>query len=205
MQRIRFVALTAERPNSSIAAMPTSRRWTRKEYDYVVALGILQQRDPVELIGGQLIVTESKTPHAAVVRRVAEALRAVFGRGVVRIQEPVALDEDSEPEPDVAVVPGPRTDHYDARPVRPTLIVEVSDAGLAFDRTYKGSLYARTGVADYWIVDVRRRLLEVHREPIAAPTAPFGWKYARARTLKEDATISPLAAPRAHIAIARLF
>jgi Uma2 family endonuclease len=204
VQRIRFVALTAERPNSSIAAMPAPRRWTRKEYDYLVALGILQQREPVELIGGQLIVIEPKAPHAAVVRRVAGALRAVFGRGVVRIQESVALDDDSEPEPDVAVVPGPRTDDYDARPVRPTLIVEVADASLAFDRTYKGSLYARSGVTDYWIVDARRRLLEVHREPVAALAAPFGWRYARARTLKEDAAISPLAAPRTTIAIARL-
>ena len=205
VQRIDFVALTTCGPNSSIAAMPVTRRWTRKEYDYVVALGILQQRDPVELIGGQMLFTEPRSSHAAVVRRTAEALRAVFGRGVLRVQEPVPLDDDSEPEPDVAIVPGPRNDDYEARPVRPALIVEVADAGLAFDRAYKGSVYARAGVADYWIVDVRRRLVEIHREPVTAPAAPFGWKYARVRTLKDDATISPLAALRASVAVARLF
>jgi Uma2 family endonuclease len=204
VQRIHFAALTARGPNSSIAPMPVPRRGTRREYDYVLALGILQQKDPVELLGGQMIVTDPKG-HAAVVRRMAEALRTVFGRSVLRVQEPVPLDDDSEPEPDVAIVPGVRNDDYEVRPVRPTLIVEVADTSLAFDRTYKGSLYARTGVTDYWIVDVRRRVVEIHREPIAAPSAPFGWKYARTRTLKDDATISPLGAPRAHIPIARLF
>jgi Uma2 family endonuclease len=184
---------------------PAQRRWTRKEYDYVVALGILQQAEALELIGGRLIVTEPKGPHASIVRRTADVLRSVFGRGVVRFQEPVPLDDESEPEPDVAIVPGPRNDDYQARPVRPALIVEMADASLAFDRAYKGSVYARAGVADYWIVDVRRRLVEIHREPVTAPAAPFGWKYARVRTLKDDATISPLAAPRASIAIARLF
>lgn len=206
VQRIHFGALTAIWRNSTIGAMPAQRRWTRKEYDYVVALGVLHQKDTIELIAGQLIVTDPKgSPHAVVVRRTADALRAIFGRGgVVRVQEPVPLDDDSEPEPDVAIVPGPRNDDYEARPVRPTLIVEVADASLAFDRSYKGSLYARAGVADYWIVDARRRVLEVYREPVAAPPTPFGWRYARARTLKDDATVSPLAAPRATITVARL-
>ena len=188
-------------------ALPAQRRWTRKEYEYLVATGVLHDGEPFELIGGQMIVAEPKaSPHAAVVRRVAAALRAIFGRGgVVRVQDPVALDDESEPHPDVAVVPGPWNDDPAARPVRPTLIVEVAETSLAFDRSYKGSLYARAGVADYWIVDVRRRLLEAHREPIAAPAAPFGWKYGRTRIVKDDATVSPLVAPRAVIAVAQLF
>jgi Uma2 family endonuclease len=189
-----------------MATFPAPRRWTRKEYDYLMALGVLHEGEAIELIGGQMIVPDPKTgPHAAVVRRTADALRAIFGRrGVVRAQTPIPLDDVSEPQPDVSVVPGPWHDEPGGPPVRPALIVEVAEASLAFDRSYKGSLYARAAVTDYWIVDVRQRLLEVHREPVAAPAARFGWKYARVRTLKDDATVSPLAAPRAGIAVARL-
>jgi Uma2 family endonuclease len=188
-------------------ALPAQRRWTRKEYEYLVATGVLQDGESFELIGGLMIVAEPRgTPHAAVVRRIAAALRAIFGRGgVVRVQDPLALDDESEPQPDVAVVPGPWNDDPAARPVRPTLLVEVAEASLAFDRSYKGSLYARAGITDYWIVDVRRRLLEIHREPVAAPAAPFGWKYGRARIVNDGATVSPLAAPRAVVPVAQLF
>jgi Uma2 family endonuclease len=190
-----------------MVTFPGQRRWTRKEYEYIVALGVLHEGEATELIGGQMIVTEPKgSPHAAVVRRTAALLRAIFGRrGVVRVQAPVALDDVSEPQPDVAIVPGPWHDDLGAPPVRPTLIVEVAEASLAFDRGHKGSLYARAAVPDYWIVDVRQRALEVYREPVVAPAARFGWKYARTRIVKDDATVSPLAAPRAGIAIAHLF
>ena len=64
--------------------------------------------------------------------------------------------------------------------------------------------YARAGVADYWIVNLRRRVLEVCREPVAMPSARFGWKYRRVRILKARATVIPLAAPSATIAVADL-
>jgi Uma2 family endonuclease len=210
VQRIHFEALTEIPGNSRLGPMatfPGQRRWTRREYDYLIALGVLHEGEAIELIGGQIVVAEPKAgSHAAAVRRTADALRAIFGRrGVVRVQTPIPLDDVSEPQPDVAIVPGPWHDEPDGPPVRPALIVEVAEASLAFDRSYKGSLYARAGVADYWIVDVRQRALEVHREPVAVPAARFGWRYGRVRTLKDDSTVSPLAAPRASIAIARLF
>jgi Uma2 family endonuclease len=190
-----------------MATFPGQRRWTRKEYDYLVALGILHQDEPIELIGGQMIVGEPKGgPHAAAVGQTADALRAAFGRGwTVRVHAPVALGDDSEPEPDISVVSGRWRDDHEEPPARAALIVEVAEASLAFDRSHKGSLYARAAVPDYWIVNVGRRLLEVYREPVAAPSARFGWKYARVRTLKDDAAISPLAAPRAAIAVGHLF
>jgi Uma2 family endonuclease len=190
-----------------MATALVQRRWTRKEYDYLVALGILRGEEPVELIGGRMIVAEPEGyAHATVVARTAEALRAALGRRwTVRVREPVALDEHSEPAPDVAVVRERRRDDGDAPPSCPDLIVEVAASGLAFDRSHKASLYAGAEVADYWIVNLRRRALEVYREPVAAPSAPFGRKYARVRLLTDDAVISPLAAPRATIAVARLW
>ena len=102
----------------------------------------------IELISGQLIVAEPKSsPHTTAVELTAEALRAAFGLGwVERGRDPLALDDESEPGPDV-VAPGTHCDHRDAHPSQPALLVEVSESTLAFDRCYKGSVYARAGVA----------------------------------------------------------
>ena len=74
---------------------------------------------------------------------------------------PLALDALSEPEPDVSVVPGSWRDYDTDHPQSPVLVVEVADATLAFDRDDKASLYARAGVADYWIVNLPDRRLEL--------------------------------------------
>jgi Uma2 family endonuclease len=189
-----------------MATYPVQRRWTRREYDHLVELGVLHEDEPIELIGGQMVVAEPKgSPHETAVGLTADALRAAFGLGwVVREGSPVALDDESEPEPDVIVVPGRQRDYRAEHPSRPALIVEVAESSLTFDRRHKASLYARAGVADYWIVNLRRRVLEVYREPVAAPSARFAWKYRRVRILKARATVIPLAAPSATIAVADL-
>ncbi len=167
---------------------------------------MLQEDEPIELIAGQLIVAEPKgSPHATAVSLTADALRAAFGPGwVVREQDPVALDDESEPEPDVVVVPGARRDYRAEHPSRPALVVEVTESSLAFDRRDKGSLYARAGVEDYWIVNPQRRVLEVYRQPALASSAHYGGKYRSVRLLKAGATVSPLVAPAATIAVADL-
>ncbi|OLB07913.1 MAG: hypothetical protein DMD98_02600 [Candidatus Rokuibacteriota bacterium] len=183
-----------------------TRRWTRKEYDRLVELGVLHEDEPIELVDGQMVVREPKlTPHTTATELTAEALRRAFGHGWhVRVQQPVALDDDSEPEPDVTVVRGAPRDYLDAHPSRPALIVEVAQTSLAFDRRRKGGLYARATIAEYWIVNLVSRALEVYREPARSPAAHDGWKYTRARMLKPGATVSPLAAPAARIAVADL-
>ena len=117
---------------------------------------------------------------------------------------PVALDEESEPEPDVSVVPGEPRDYRDAHPARPALIVEVALSRLRFDRDHKGSLYARAGIADYWIVNIPDRRVEVYREPIPDGTEPFGWRYGRSIALGPDERVAPLAALQASILVADL-
>jgi hypothetical protein len=77
------------------------------------------------------------------------------------------------------------------------LIVEVSESSLALDRTDKASLHARARVPDYWIVSLIGRLLEVQRDPVRAPAAPFGWRYRSARRLAAGDVVAPLIAPRA--------
>jgi Uma2 family endonuclease len=183
-----------------------TRKWTRVEYDRLAEAEILGSEDRIELIGGEMIVKEPQySPHATAIRLVARALRRVFGDGWdVSTQLPVALDEDSEPEPDICVVPGDPRDYRDAHPERPVLIVEVSLSRLGFDREHKGSLYARAGIADYWIVNLPDRRVEVYREPVPDGAASFGWRYGRSVALGPDERISPLAAPTPRIAVGDL-
>ncbi|MEX2220671.1 MAG: Uma2 family endonuclease [Candidatus Rokuibacteriota bacterium] len=183
-----------------------TRRFKRVEYDRLIESGFFRPGDPVELLGGQLIVAEPQgSRHFAAVRAAEEALRAAFGRGwEVRGQGPLALDEESEPEPDLAVVPGNFRDYQVAHPSRPVLVVEVSESSLALDREHKGSLYARAGLADYWIVNLPERALEVYREPAPDPAATFGWRYGPVTVLGPGAAVSPLALPGGRIRIVDL-
>src|SRR5437762_3032868 len=91
----------------------TLRRWRRVEYERLVDLGAFDEDEPVELIGGQLIVAEPKgSEHATAVGMTNDALRSALSSGwIVRVQDPVALDEESAPEPDIAVVRGSRADY----------------------------------------------------------------------------------------------
>src|SRR5215469_6068734 len=148
----------------------TTRRWTRAEYDRLVDLGVFQG-EPVELIDGRLVVAEPQgSYHASTIGVVGDVLRSALPSGwLVRIQMPVALDDESEPEPDLAVVPGAWADYRTSHPSRPVLVVEVAESSLSFDREDKGSLYARAGVRDYWIVNLVDRTLEVYRDPEPHP------------------------------------
>ncbi len=173
-----------------------TRRFTRIEYDKLIDLGVFQPGEALELLGGHLVVAEPQgAAHYTAVVKTARALQAAFAAAwYVRTQGPIGLDDESEPEPDVAVVPGSVEDYGRAHPSRVALIVEVAETRLAVDRQYKGSLYARAGVPDYWILNLVDRVLEVYREPQADSAAAFGWRYTRNDTLGPAADVTPLAA-----------
>ncbi len=180
----------------------TLRRWTREEYDRLVNAGLFHE-EPVELIGGQLIVAEPQgTHHSSKLGAAGDALRTALPPGwLVRVQMPVALDDESAPEPDLALVPGTWTDYETSHPARPALVVEVAESSLAFDRREKGSLYARAGVPDYWILNLVDRVLEVYRDPTPDASAPYGWRYRVVERLTSTATASPLELPSVRIAV----
>jgi Uma2 family endonuclease len=182
-----------------------ARRWTRQEYERLVELGVFEG-EPLELIGGQLIVAEPQgSYHASTLFKVADVIRAALPPGfVVRSQGPIALDDESEPEPDVAVARGTHDDYLAAHPQRPLLVVEVADSSLRFDRRRKQSLYARGGIEDYWILNLVDRVLEVYRDRRPDPAARYGWGYASVRRLASPARVSLLALPEVHISVADL-
>jgi Uma2 family endonuclease len=183
-----------------------TKTWTRFEYDRLVEAEILGPADRIELLGGAMVVKEPQySPHATAIQLVQRVLTAALGPGwSVRAQLPVALDDESEPEPDICVVPGDPRDYRDAHPEHPVLIVEVALSRLRFDREHKGSLYARAKIADYWIVNIPDQRLEVYREPAPDAAAPFAWRYGRVVTLGADEQVAPLLAPPAQITVAEL-
>ena len=183
----------------------TAWQWKRAEYERLVDLGLFHGK-PVELIGGQLLVAEPQgSYHATGISVADDVLRAALPPGwYIRIQAPVALDDESEPEPDLAVVSGSPRTYREAHPVRPALVVEVADSSLAFDRREKGSLYARAGIADYWIVNLVDRVVEVYRDPLPDEAAPYGWRYGSRDVVRPPGSIALLAIPSARVTVSDL-
>ena len=182
---------------------PGLRRWTRDEYERLIDHGFLDADDPVELLDGLLVVKEPQhSPHRTAIILTAKMLEQAFGAGwFVQTQSPIALDRRSAPEPDVCVVRGSPRDYTAEHPTRPALIVEVALAGLRLARGRKAVVYARAGIADYWIVNLVDGVLEVYREPARPGPALRRWSYAAVETLSAGATITPLARPAAVIRV----
>jgi Uma2 family endonuclease len=176
----------------------TIRKWTVKEYHKLGEMGVFHPEERVELLSGNIIKMSAKgTAHTSALGRTDRLLQNLFGNlAWVRMQDPIALDDNSEPEPDIALV---RIDPFDYATHHPTpsevyLIIEVADSSLTFDREIKATAYARSGIADYWVLNVNERQLHVFREP-----AENG--YQSELILGENGSISPLQFPSVNIAI----
>ncbi|MFQ5760380.1 MAG: Uma2 family endonuclease [Acidiferrobacterales bacterium] len=174
-------------------------RWAREEYDRMIAAGVFHPEARLELIDGEIVnMTPQGSLHATAVRLAEDLLRVAFSTGFdIRVQMPLALDDSSEPEPDLAVVTGSPREYRDAHPSGAVLIVEVADATLSFDRQQKKTLYARTGIQEYWIVNLTDEQLEVYRDP-------RGTDYTRKTTLRSGQSVAPLAAPESSISVIEL-
>jgi len=186
---------------------PKVHLWTREEYYRMGDVGLFRDRR-VELIEGQVIeMSALGSPHVTAVTLATQALRDVFGQGwVVRVQAPlnIKMGMGADPEPDIAIVEGNIRDYRDEHPQTADLLIEIADTSVKYDRQRKGSLYARAWIDDYWIVNLKKRQLEIYRNPITDATAPFGFKYRDKLVLKEGDSVSPLAKPEAVIAVADL-
>ncbi|HEV8586313.1 MAG TPA: Uma2 family endonuclease [Methylomirabilota bacterium] len=179
-----------------------TRGLRRVEYEALVERGFFDE-ERLELLDGVLVVKEPQgSRHSAVVLLIQDALARAFGaRYHVRPQMPVALDERSEPEPDLCVVRG-RIEHYlRGHPSTPVLVVEVSESSLKKDRLRKAALYARAEIADYWVVNLLDDVVEIYRRP---EKTPGGWGYRSVRVLRRGTSITPLAARRARIRVSAL-
>jgi Uma2 family endonuclease len=183
-------------PSPPAAIDPALRRFTRDEYYQLLDAGLFQEQR-VELIDGVIVqMAAQKNLHAAGVTLTADAIRAAFGAGYwVRVQSSLDISPHSVPDPDIAVVKGSPKHCAASNPTSALLVVEVSDSTLRYDSNEKASLYACSGIADYWIVNLVDRWLEIRRDPIPDPSQHFGFAYLNVTCLQPHEFASPLASP----------
>lgn len=168
----------------------------RIEYDSLVERGLLADAR-VELLRGALVHMTPQGPlHADVVARLASGLvRALPVDVVVRTHSPLAVLDESEPEPDIAVVPA--GDYSTAHPSEALLVVEIADTSLRKDQAIKAPLYAEAGIPEFWLVNLVDHVVEVYRRPEAG-------RYRDVRSLDSQGDLVPAAFPDVKISVAEL-
>ncbi len=147
------------------------RKFTVQQYHRMMESGILCEDERVELIRGEIVeMAPIGERHAAYIRRLNPLFAEKLSQRVlVDIQNPVKLNDASEPQPDVALL-RPRPDFYESRHPQAEdifLIVEVADTTTQSDREIKIPLYAEGGIPEVWLVNIREQCLEVYRTPSA--------------------------------------
>ena len=179
-------------PTRARPAQPEPYKFDVYQYHAMAEAGILIKEDRVELIDGEIVAMSGIGPeHMAAVDSSNRFWVIRLGeRAIVRIQGSIRLDERNEPEPDVALLK-PRDDFYWSRMAGPDdvlLLIEVSDTTLRRDREVKLELYARFGIPETWIANIRARTIEVYSNPVDG-------EYTEKRTFRHGQTVTPAAFP----------
>lgn len=183
------------------------KRFTLAEYERLIELGFLTQNDRVELIRGQIIeMTVKGKLHATVSRLLLRELAKLIGdRATLQVQDPIVLPNNSEPEPDFAILSN-RSDNYltthpNANNV--LLLIEISDSSLKYDQEVKLPLYAEAGICSYWIFNLVETCLETYSEPYQKLQGEFGYRLKRVVTAQETIALSCF--PDVSLNLAKIF
>jgi Uma2 family endonuclease len=144
-------------------------RFNISQYHQMSETGILSENDKVELINGEIIeMSPIGRRHTACVNRLNSVFSQLLGKKViVAVQNPILLNNLSEPEPDIALLK-PRTDFYESGHPQPQdifLLIEVADSSIEYDRDVKIPLYASSGITEVWLVDIYQQVIIVYRYP----------------------------------------
>jgi Uma2 family endonuclease len=181
-------------------------RFTPDQFEQLGRLGLFDHLR-VELIGGEIIQMPPIGPeHGSTVDQTMQSLgrRLPAKPYYLRVQNPLRLG-DSEPVPDVAIVPGKPSDYRTHHPTTALLVIEIADTSLEYDRTEKMSLYAAAGIPEYWIVNLVERCVEVYREPASpAVGTAFNARYRSLRYYGLDEVVSPLFEPTLEVPVRAL-
>jgi Uma2 family endonuclease len=178
------------------------RKFTVQQYHKMVDSGILTENDRVELIGGEIIeISPIGTKHTACVNRLVNLLVQLLGKMViVAAQNPVNLNYNSEPQPDVVLLK-PRDDFYENAHPQPEdifLLIEVADSTVIYDREEKIPLYAQANITEFWLVDINAQVVEVYQQLTAAG-------YQQMQKFTSGQTLSILGFPDINITINEIF
>lgn len=181
-------------PNADLGngAIPSTPVWrfSLDQYHAMIDCGILKCGDPVEFLEGVLVPKMTRNPpHRIALAHLRDLLQSMVGSDWhIESQEAITL-EASEPEPDIAVVRGRVDDYPDRHPGSAdiALVAEVSDSTLASDRGLKKRIYARAAIAEYWIVNLVERQIEVFSDPTGPREQP---EYRQQQIFRVGQTIS---------------
>lgn len=178
-------------------AIRGTHRWTVEEYHRMAEVGLLSERDRVELLDGEVVdVNAIGSLHAAIVTAIVDLLYgAVGGKVTIRVQQPIRLDDHSEPEPDIALALRRDYRHAHPTPSDVLLVIEVADSSAGSDRGRKLPAYARSRIREVWLVDLVASQVEVHREPVAD-------RFTKVSPHRAGDTIEPEALPGVRLAVA---
>ena len=180
-----------------------SHKFDADTYYKMGEAGILASHERVELINGDVLdMAPIGQDHEGATNDLNTLLVFAFGaNGIVSVQNSLRLDNFKVPQPDFVVL-RPRADRYRTgsrpSPVDALLLIEVSDSSLEYDSTIKLALYAEAGIAEYWIVNLRQKIVEAHRQP-----GPDG--YADRTEHTQADTLTPVLAPSVRIPLQQVF
>lgn len=177
-------------------------RFSREAYHRMIDTGVIEPNSRVELIDGEIfMMLPLGPPQGSLIARLTKFFMRRLPEDLdCRVQLPIVADDHSEPEPDIAIVRGRDDDYKHAHPIASdvALLIEVAHSSLEFDLGRKVRLYASSGIAEYWVVDVEDKSIHVHR-------SPTGNRYADITVFSAGENIAPLAAPSCQLDVDWLF
>lgn len=177
----------------------TTAKWTIDDYHRMIAAGILDDRR-VELLKGEIVeMPPEGEPHAYFSSEAGEYLIRLLGdRATIRIAKPITLPNNSEPEPDIAIVQRLGREYLEHHPYPENIfwLIEYSNTSLDKDLEIKSKIYAEVKIAEYWVVNLNKRQSSVFREPEDG-------EYASKSTLAVG-TVYPLAFPDLAVSVSAI-
>ena len=172
----------------------TLKRFSIAEYHRLAELGFFAGNDRFELIKGEIVQMVAKgTAHSVCNTRLVQELVMLLGnRAIARVQEPVIIPNNSEPEPDFVIARNRDDDYLSSHPspVDVLLLIEIADSTLSYDQGVKLSLYAEAGISDYWIFNLVANHLECNSQPYRDKRGNFGYRQ-RVIFLPNESVILP--------------
>jgi Uma2 family endonuclease len=194
--------VSAGRQAMAVEVAAARRLFTREDFQRMADAGIFEPTERLELIRGEII--EMSGPgrrHRAFVDNLTQLLIwRLTGRAIVSVQNPLALDDYSQPQPDLKVIRR-RSVPYKVREAfgeDTLLVIEVADTSLRYDRFTKLQLYAEFGIPEYWVIDCNAESIEIHR-------SPEGDRYREVTLVSGDATVTPQAFPDVALTLTEIF
>jgi Uma2 family endonuclease len=186
----------------AVEVVHARRLFTREEYHRMAEVGILKPTDRVELIRGEIVeMSPIGRRHVAFVNNLTQLLvTRLAGRAIVSVQNPVVLADDTEPQPDLAILRRRPVPYKEAEPATEDvlLLIEVAESSLAYDRSTKLRLYGGAGIPEYWLIDTAAESVEVYRTPGADG-------YRDASRLAGAVTVTSLIFPDVSLTLAEIF